>query len=148
MLAVAFCLCCILLGYVYALYPVLVEVLARRFGSPPADSSFLPSITIIVTVYNEECCIAAKLENLLGLDYPRNRYDILVVSDGSTDRTDQIAEQFAPGRVTLMRVEGRRGKTACQNAAAAAATTEILVFTDATTQLDLRSLRRASRKLR
>jgi cellulose synthase/poly-beta-1,6-N-acetylglucosamine synthase-like glycosyltransferase len=61
----------------------------------------------------------------------------LVVSDGSSDATEAIAARFAPKKVTVLRVEGRRGKTACQNAAATAATGEILVFTDATTRLQL-----------
>jgi cellulose synthase/poly-beta-1,6-N-acetylglucosamine synthase-like glycosyltransferase len=142
MLLAAFWFCCALLVYVYALYPMLVKALAARFGRSPATSPFLPSVTIIVTAYDEERCIAAKLENLLGLDYPPDRYEVLVVSDGSTDRTEQIAAQFAPTRASVLRVEGRRGKTACQNAAAAAANSDVLVFTDATTQLHQRSLRR------
>ncbi len=142
MVALTFWLCCLLLVYVYALYPVLVKALAARFGRAPASSSSLPTVTIIVTAYNEESCLASKLKNLLSLDYPADRYRVLVVSDGSTDRTDQIAEQFAPGKVALLRIEGRRGKTACQNAAAAAASSDVLVFTDATTQLHPRSLRR------
>jgi cellulose synthase/poly-beta-1,6-N-acetylglucosamine synthase-like glycosyltransferase len=142
MLAIAFWLCCILLVYLYALYPVLVKVLAARFGRMPAISTALPTVTIIVTAYNEERCIAAKLENLLGLDYPADRFKVLVVSDGSTDRTEEIAAQFAPSRASVIRVDGRRGKTACQNAAAAATTSDVLVFTDATTRIQGPSLRR------
>ncbi|MBS0377892.1 MAG: glycosyltransferase family 2 protein [Proteobacteria bacterium] len=142
MLAVAFWLCCILLVYVYALYPVLVKVLAARMGTAPQTSGALPTVTVIVTAYNEEDCIAAKLENLLGLDYPAERLKVLVVSDGSTDRTEEISARFAPGRVSVLRVEGRRGKTACQNAAAAASTSEVLVFTDATTRLQGPCVRR------
>ncbi len=127
--------CCALLVYVYAAYPVLVRLLAKRFGTEVRAGSGLPSVTIVVTAYNEQACIEAKLVNLTGLDYPADRLSILVVSDGSSDATEQIAARFNPARVRVLRVEGRRGKTACQNAAAKVATTEVIIFTDATTRL-------------
>ena len=142
MLAVAFWLCCILLVYVYAIYPVLVRVLARRFGSPLVDSSFLPSITIIVTVYNEERCIAAKLENLLGLDYPRDRYNVLVVSDGSTDRTGAILREHAHNpRVQVLMNQLGRGKACGLNDAVSVATGEVVIFTDVRQKIETSAIR-------
>jgi cellulose synthase/poly-beta-1,6-N-acetylglucosamine synthase-like glycosyltransferase len=99
-------------------------------------------VTIIVTAYNEERYIRAKLDNLVGLNYPSELVDILVVSDGSSDSTERIAACYERGRVRVLRLEGRCGKTACQNAAAAVAAGEILVFTDATTRLHSDALRR------
>ena|ERR1700722_4840738 len=131
-----------LLVYVYVLYPLLVGALARRFGTPVKRAQWHPTVTIIVTAYNEEKCLRAKLDNLFSLDYPPNLVDVIVASDGSTDSTDRIAATYDPNRVRVLRLEGRIGKTACQNAAAAAASAEILVFTDATTRLQSMALRK------
>jgi cellulose synthase/poly-beta-1,6-N-acetylglucosamine synthase-like glycosyltransferase len=142
MATVVFWTCCALLLYVYVLYPALVRVLAARFGIPVRRGADLPSVTIIVTAYNEEKSIRGKLDNIRGLDYPPTLFNTVVVSDASSDTTEEIACQFDPARVSVLRVEGRQGKTACQNAGAAAARSEILVFTDATTQIDPHALRR------
>jgi cellulose synthase/poly-beta-1,6-N-acetylglucosamine synthase-like glycosyltransferase len=133
--------CIGLLVYVYAVYPALIRVLAARFGRPVAVGDIFPPVTIILTAYNEEDCIKVKLDNLLALNYPRDLIDILVASDGSSDRTEEIARGYGPRNVRVLRIDGRRGKTACQNAAAAAATGEILMFTDATTFVQPDSLR-------
>ncbi len=77
----------------------------------------------------------AKLDNLTSLDYPPRLINIVVASDASSDATEKIAATYDPPRVAVLRVEGRQGKTACQNAAAAAAAGDLLVFTDATTKL-------------
>lgn len=137
----AYWLCCGLLLYVYVIYPVLMRVLATYFGKPVASRDIQPTVTIIVTAYNEEKSIRTKLDNLVELDYPSERVDVLVASDASSDSTEQIAGRYDLGRVTVLRIEGRLGKTACQNAAAAAASGEILVFTDATTRVDRDALR-------
>src|SRR5580704_12051640 len=134
MLVSIFWICCGLLLYVYVLYPLLVGSLAARFGKAVKRGDALPSITIVVTAYNEEKCIQAKLENLTALSYPAALVDVIVASDGSTDATEELAAAF-PGRVSVLRVEGRCGKTACQNAAALAASGDVVVFTDATTRL-------------
>jgi cellulose synthase/poly-beta-1,6-N-acetylglucosamine synthase-like glycosyltransferase len=131
-----FWLCCGILLYVYVLYPVLIRVLAACFGRAVVSDDRQPTVTIIVTAYNEEISIQAKLDNLAELNYPSGRFDVLVVSDASSDATERIAATYDPRRVRVLRVEGRLGKTACQNAAAAAAFSEILVFTDATTRVD------------
>jgi cellulose synthase/poly-beta-1,6-N-acetylglucosamine synthase-like glycosyltransferase len=137
-----FWISCGLLAYVYVFYPLLISVLAKRFGQPVRASEILPSVTVIVTAYNEEKCIRSKLDNLLGLNYPSDLLDVIVASDGCTDRTEEIASNHAPKRIRVLRIEGRKGKTACQNAAASVATGEILVFTDATTRVQINALRR------
>ena len=136
-----FWVCCGLLVYIYVLYPLLVGVLARRFGIPVAHDDVLRKVTIIVSAYNEASCIRNKLNNLAGLDYPRDLTQILVVSDGSSDATEEIAAAYEVRPVGVLRIEGRQGKTACQNAAALVAGGEILVFTDATTQLQADAVR-------
>jgi cellulose synthase/poly-beta-1,6-N-acetylglucosamine synthase-like glycosyltransferase len=133
--------CCGLLIYSYALYPLLVDVLAKRIGIPIIGDDALRRVTIIVTVYNEADCIRAKLDNLAGLEYPCDLIQILVVSDGSSDATEEIAASYEVRPVRVLRVNGRQGKTACQNAAAVVADGEILVFTDATTRLQADAVR-------
>jgi len=133
--------CCSVLLYVYLVYPLALRTLAAWLGVGVRRGTALPSVTIIVTAYNEERCIGAKLNNLAGQNYPPELVSILVASDGSSDSTEQIASSYDPARVRVLRLEGRRGKTACQNAAAEAATGEILVFTDATTRLRADALR-------
>jgi cellulose synthase/poly-beta-1,6-N-acetylglucosamine synthase-like glycosyltransferase len=142
MATVIFWICCGLLAYVYVVYPMLVSILAARFGQRVRVAEILPSVTVIVTAYNEERCIRAKLDNLFGLNYPSDIFNVIVASDGCTDLTEEIAASYDPMRVRVLRTEGRRGKTACQNAAAAAASGEVLVFTDATTRLQSAALRR------
>jgi len=137
-----FCACSGLLLYVYVLYPLLVELLAAWLGTRVKRGPALPAVTVVVTAYNEEGCIRAKLANLVTLNYPPDLFEIVVISDGSSDSTEEIAASFNPSRVRVLRLEGRRGKTACQNAAAAVARGEILVFTDATTRLQTDALRR------
>ena len=137
---------CVMLVYVYVFFPVLVRLLASRFGAVVSEADLPLSVSIVVTAYNEEKGILAKIENLLALDYPSNLLDIIVASDASSDATDQLVRNCGSDRVQLLRVEGRQGKTSCQNAAAAIASGEILVFTDATTRLDPHALRALVRR--
>lgn len=131
-------------AYVYVGYPLLVALLGRLRRSaggaePPTDVS-LPSVTLLIAAYNEEAALADKLENSLALDYPA--LQIVVLSDGSTDRTDEIALSFASRGVELIRVEGRQGKTAAQNEGVARTEGEVIVFSDANSLYDPDAIRR------
>lgn len=123
-----------LLFYVYLGYPVLMLLLARMFGRTAARGSCRPTVTAVVTTYNEERGIGAKLDNLLALDYPREQMDILVVDDLSSDDTVKAVSDYSVRNPTirLKRLEKRSGKTEAQNAGAEAATGEVLFFTDVT----------------
>lgn len=133
---VAFWASVVVLAYVYLLYPLIVHGLSRLLGRPVRRGKGLrPTVTVVITAYNEEKNITAKIRNVLGLEYPPELLEILVVSDGSSDGTDDLVRQQATERVKLLRVEGRVGKTACQNEAVAEAGGEIVVFTDATTYI-------------
>jgi cellulose synthase/poly-beta-1,6-N-acetylglucosamine synthase-like glycosyltransferase len=141
MIEILFWTACMTLVYVYVLFPAIVRLFARGFGTAVAEADMPLSVSIIVTAYNEEKGILAKLENLLALDYPSDLVDIIVASDASSDATDRLVRECGSERVQLLRVDGRQGKTACQNAAAAVAHGGVLVFTDATTRLDANALR-------
>jgi cellulose synthase/poly-beta-1,6-N-acetylglucosamine synthase-like glycosyltransferase len=97
---------------------------------------FEPHVSIIICAYNEEIHIKSTIENKLELAYPKDKVEIIVVSDASTDSTDAIVKSFGQKRVKLIRQEPRSGKTAAINSAAAAAAGEILIFSDANSLYD------------
>ena len=120
------------LFYTYAGYPLVLGLVSALRPQKVRRGEFAPTVSIIITAYNEERDLAAKLENTLVLDYPRELLEIIVASDCSTDRTDQIAREFAGRGVRLHRQSERLGKTAAQNAAVEQAHGEIILFSDAT----------------
>jgi cellulose synthase/poly-beta-1,6-N-acetylglucosamine synthase-like glycosyltransferase len=134
------------LGYTYAGYAALVALLSRVAGRDvrraPDGSDFLPPVTVIITAYNEERDLAAKLDNTLALDYPREKLEIVVASDCSSDGTDEIARSYSSRGVRLHRQPVRGGKTSAQNAAVELARGEIILFSDATTLYRADVLRR------
>jgi cellulose synthase/poly-beta-1,6-N-acetylglucosamine synthase-like glycosyltransferase len=121
------------LFYAYVGYPLLLVMVSSLRGRAVKRGDLTPTVSVIITAYNEERDLAAKLENTLALDYDRNKLEVIVASDCSTDRTDEIAREFAPRGVRLHRQSVRLGKTAAQNAAIEQAKGEIILFSDATT---------------
>jgi len=117
--------------YIYAGYPLLVWLLGRLWGRPVRKRQTQPSVSIVIAAYNEEAAIARTIQNKLDLDYPKEKLEIIVVSDGSTDRTDKLARQFAPLGVVVLRQQPRNGKSAALNLAAEHARGDVLVFSDA-----------------
>jgi cellulose synthase/poly-beta-1,6-N-acetylglucosamine synthase-like glycosyltransferase len=120
------------LFYTYAGYPLLLALVSALKPRRVLRGDHEPPISIIITAYNEERDLAAKIENTLALDYPRELMEIIVASDCSSDRTDEIARKFAGHGVRLHRQPERLGKTAAQNAAVEQAHGEIILFSDAT----------------
>jgi len=131
-----------LLAYVYAGYPLAVYLKSVLLPRPVKRGNIEPKVTVLITAYNEEGAIRAKLENTLAIDYPADKLEILVASDGSTDRTDEIVKELSPRGVRLFRQEGRVGKTVTQNNAVECAEGEIILFSDATTEYSPDVLRR------
>lgn len=118
--------------YVYSGYPLLIFIASRFISrTETTDPKEWPSITLVIAAYNEEKIIDVKLRNSLELDYPSDKLEIIVGSDASNDRTEEIVKGYANKGVHLLRVEGREGKTAVQNAVTAIATGEFIVFSDA-----------------
>ena len=127
----AFWLAAGLAGYILVGYPMLLFVWKRVATKPIAKrKGYTPTVTAVIPVYNGERFLVEKLESLLALDYPGDKLDVVVVSDGSTDRTVEIARSFAGGRVRVLEVP-RGGKCAGLNAGIAVASGEILLLTDA-----------------
>jgi cellulose synthase/poly-beta-1,6-N-acetylglucosamine synthase-like glycosyltransferase len=104
----------------------------------------LPQLSIIIAAYNEEKEIGRKLENILSLDYPRERLEVIIASDGSSDRTNAIVQNYEDRGIKLLALP-RLGKAGALNAAAAASTGEILVFSDANSMYAADALRALAR---
>lgn len=125
-------LCLLLPVYVYVGYPALLWILT--LGKPTVTHTrkeAFPSVTLVISCYNEVEVIREKLRNSLELDYPKGLLKIIVVSDGSDDGTDELVREFSGDAVTLIRQEGRLGKTMGLNLAMAEVVSEITVFSDA-----------------
>lgn len=121
------------LYYTYAGYPLLVLFVGLLRSRRVDRAANEPNVSVIITAYNEERDLREKLENTLALDYPSSKLEVIVASDCSTDRTDQIVQEFASRGVRLHRQTERLGKTAAQNAAVELANGEVILFSDATT---------------
>lgn len=133
--------------YAYVGYPAIVWTFTRARGKSisPTNTATWPTVTITVPVYNAVSSIWATLEGLIKLDYPRDKIQLLVLSDASTDGTDAIVREFAPRGVELLRAPERRGKTAAENAVISIARGEIIVNVDATVVVPPYSLKRLVR---
>lgn len=126
-----FWLAALAVGYTWVGYPLAVTALGRWRRPPAPSRRRRPRLTVVIAAYNEACWIAAKLRSTLRQRYPWDRIEVIVVSDGSTDATDDIVAHYPDIRVRLLRQETRSGKSLALNRAVAASTGEILVFTDA-----------------
>ncbi len=120
-----------LILYVYIGYPALVYAIGRVWRRDVRKGAYEGSVTVLIAAFNEEACIGETIRNKLGQDFPEDRLEILVVSDGSTDRTDEIVMHYASDRVKLLRQPERGGKTRALNAGVRAARGDVIVFSDA-----------------
>lgn len=132
-LAGAFWASALLLVYVHLLAPLLLRLLAAFVRRRALRETHLPTVTVVIAARNEAKHLDAKIENCLALDYPRDRIEILVLSDASTDGTAAIARTFADRGVRLHEMPERGGKAQAQNLSAGLARHDVLFFTDATT---------------
>jgi cellulose synthase/poly-beta-1,6-N-acetylglucosamine synthase-like glycosyltransferase len=133
--------------YAYVCYPLILWMAASVRSRPRRtwSSTQWPTVTITVPVYNAAASIAGTLESLLAIDYPRDRLQILVISDASTDGTDDVVRTFVDRGVELLRLPVRRGKTTAENAALAASRGAIMVNVDATILVPPASLKKLIR---
>lgn len=160
MLAIVFWVAVGCIVHTYVVYPLLLIVLDAIFQAkgawaylggnerrrPPAQIG-LPSVSVLIAAYNEQDCIAHRIENLLAQDYPADKLEILVGSDASTDETDAIVQRYAARGVRLSRGE-RSGKAGVLSRLIAMAKGEVLVMTDANTEFERDAIRRLVQPLR
>ncbi|HEY6403971.1 MAG TPA: glycosyltransferase family 2 protein [Blastocatellia bacterium] len=133
------------MALIYVGYPALMFALSLVFRRPVRSADITPRVSVIIAAYNEERDIEAKLKNTLALDYPRDLMEIIVASDCSTDRTDEIVRGFSNQGVILSRQPDRFGKTVTQRRAVNVSSGAILVFSDATTMYEPDVLRKIVR---
>ena len=131
------------LFYTYLAYHVILKIavlLKEGFGKKQdaaqrdESEAETPFVSVIIAAYNEERTIEARIRNLLSLDYPKEKLEIIVASDGSTDRTVELARQFENERVKVLDFKENRGRASVHNDAVKVAKGDILIFTDAETE--------------
>lgn len=133
--------------YTYAGYPLLIAIAARWFPREykalPLDSDFdLPFVSVLIAAYNAEQHIEARIQNVLDSDYPLDKLEIVIASDGSTDQTARIVRMMGLPNVRVLEYRKRRGKTAALVSSVAMLNGEVIVFSDASTQFKPTALRR------
>ena len=123
--------------YPYFGYPALLKLLSlgRRVPAEPQAAGDWPFVSVTIPAYNEAATIADTIERILSLDYPAERRQIVVVSDASTDTTDDIVTRYAARGVELLRLPRRSGKTAAENAARSVLKGDVIVNTDASVRI-------------
>ncbi len=144
-----FWLSLVVLAYTYFGYPFLLWMGSKLFSKPVRKEQISPSVTFVVVAYNEEGYIGKKIDNILSLDYPKDKLEIIIGSDGSTDRTNEILDTKSPRQqVTKSHVKyrviiskERRGKVSLLNEIVPQAKGEIIVFSDARQMFDVSALR-------
>jgi cellulose synthase/poly-beta-1,6-N-acetylglucosamine synthase-like glycosyltransferase len=139
-IALVFWICAAVVIYAYLGYPLLIWCLAKRFGrlAPPPDlkEADLPTVSLLIAAYNEEHVIGERIRNALALDYPADKLQIVIASDGSTDATADVVRRFVDTRVRLLDYSQRRGKASVLNSAFSELKGDIILLSDANTEYE------------
>lgn len=124
--------------YTYFGYPAILYFMSRIIKSKnlAPDETYRPHVTLIITAHNEEKRIRKKIENTLAIEYPRDRLEVLVASDASTDRTDDMVRDYAEKGIRLVRAPERKGKEFAQKCAIEQAKGDVIVFSDVATMIE------------
>jgi cellulose synthase/poly-beta-1,6-N-acetylglucosamine synthase-like glycosyltransferase len=151
-LELVFWLCLAAVAYAYAGYPLLIWLASRVFGRRPAppviDDADLPTVTLLIAAHNEAEVIAGRIDNALALDYPADKLEIVVASDGSRDATVAIVGSFEDRGVRLLDYQPNRGKATTLNAAWHEVRGELVLLSDANTFIDTSAPRHLARWFR
>ena len=141
-----------LIGFSYIGYPLVIWMLARNKSrqlnskeQEPVDAGSLPRVSIIIAAYREEAVILERLNNLARLDYPSSKLEILIGCDGNEDLTGELVSAYGNDQIRLIQFEQRRGKASVLNDCVPQASGEILVFSDANTNMDPQCLKQMVR---
>ncbi len=130
-----------LILYAYLGYPALVWFFARFKSQDFSEEKYEPSVTLLIAAYNESAAIAKKIENSLALDYPREKFQILITNDGSDDGTDKIVRSYANRGVEMVSGAARQGKMIAIKRGIKAARGEIIIMSDATNAYSLNTIK-------
>ena len=129
----------------YFIFPIVIALLGKIFKLRLIRADITPHVSVIISAYNEEKDIGQKIANTLALDYPQNKIEILIGSDGSSDNTAIIVEKYAGSGIRFYDYKVNRGKTSVQNDLVIEAKGEILIFTDAASFLPMNALKKMVR---
>lgn len=143
-----FWLSALVVGYAFAGYPLTLILLVKFFGKREMSRpvAYWPTVSIVVSAYNEEAVLPDKIRNFEALAYPPERMEMLIVSDGSTDATADIVRAWGNPRVRLLEQPHNLGKTRALNRAAAESSGDILIFTDANSMFDAKAVSRLAER--
>jgi cellulose synthase/poly-beta-1,6-N-acetylglucosamine synthase-like glycosyltransferase len=151
-LEIVFWVCLALVAYTYPGYPVVIRCLAGLFGRraapPELTTAELPTVSLLIAAHNEESVIAARIENALAMDYPADRREVVVATDGCSDRTAEVVRGFAGRGVRLLEYRTRRGKATVLNDSIPQLTGEVVILSDANTFTEPDAARRLARWFR
>lgn len=125
----------------YFIFPAFTFVFALFVKKPINRKEIYPAVSLIIAAYNEKKVIAEKINNSFALDYPEDKLEIIIVSDGSTDETPNIVNSYKDRGVISLHDPPRKGKTAALNRAVDCATGEIIVFSDANSMYDPKAIK-------
>ncbi len=128
----------ILIVYIYFIYPILIYILSQFYKKSTRGKYLYPKVSVIVSAYNEEANIENKIKTLFSLEYPENKIEFLIGSDGSTDKTDEIIKRYP--QINFFKQETRQGKPSMLNFLVSKASGDIIVFTDARQRLDSKAI--------
>jgi cellulose synthase/poly-beta-1,6-N-acetylglucosamine synthase-like glycosyltransferase len=146
---ILFWLCAATIVYVYLLYPILVALLSRCFGRrrqpPRLTDDQLPTISLLIAAHNEEAVIEERVRNALAINYPATKLEVVVGSDGSSDRTAELVQGVGDPRVRLLDYPQRRGKASVLNSCMAQITADVVLLSDANTHMDSSAARNLAR---
>ena len=135
-----------LVVHTFIIYPISLILINKFYKKNKTylDNLYEPKVSIIIPAHNEEIVIEQKLKNLIGIDYKKDKYEIIIASDNSTDKTNEIVKEFIDRNkerdIRLYKVNERKGKTNAQNEAVKISKGEIIVFSDANSILDKEAL--------
>ncbi len=137
-------LCFLTIAYTYLGYPLVVLVCSRLFGRKPsvAAPTDLPTVSLLVAAHNEAGIIAARVRNALASDYPADKFEVVIATDGCTDDTAAVARGFDDPRVRVLEYPVNRGKSSVLNASIPQLNGEVVMLSDANTFTDPDAVRR------
>lgn len=135
-LEILYIILCFLVIHSYILYPLILLVIKKKSTVIDMNRNYRPSVTILISAYNEEKTIRDRIENLLNLNYPKEKIQILIGSDCSTDQTNAIVSEYGEKGVLLSAFSDRRGKSSVLNDLMKTSVNEIIIFSDANTFFD------------
>jgi len=127
--------------YTYLGYPLVVWLMARCRRRAVHKSAITPKVSVVIACHNEAPNIEARLRNLLACDYPQGELEIILISDGSTDLTAEVARRFASKRVRVFAYEQQMGKATALNIGVELASGEVIVFADARQRFEAQAIR-------